>query len=76
MSIITLLNAILGLFSKFVEWGASKKIFKENEAIIVSKILSNAIRDIQIVKETNARLDADFKSNPDRILQDDRFTRD
>lgn len=73
--IVTLLNLVLSLFSTFVEWGKTKKIFKENEAIIVAAILTNAMKEIQLVKETNARLDLEFKSDTSSILRDDQFTR-
>lgn len=76
MQLISLLNALLGLFQSFVAWGQAKKIFKENEAIIVSAILTNALKEIELVKKNNAKLDAEFRANPSSILQDDGFSRD
>lgn len=76
MSIVALVNLVLSLLNKFADWGARTKIFKEDEAIIASKILAKAMEDIKLVKESNARLDAEFRTNPDSILSRDEFTRD
>ena len=75
MSIVALINGVLTLLNYFVQWGQSRKLFKEAEALIVSAILSNALRDINLVKESNARLDAEFKLDPSNIVRDDQFTR-
>ena len=76
MSVIALLNAVLGLLQSFVAWGQAKKIFKENEAIIVATILGNALKEIERVKESNARLDAEFRNDPTSVMRDDGFSRD
>lgn len=50
-------------------------MFKEDEAIIASKILGKALEDLKLVKESNARLDAQFESDPSSIMRPDEFTR-
>jgi len=74
VSALSLINAIFGLLSSLMAWGQAKNVFKANEAIIVSKILENAMKDIQIAKEIAANLDAKFRDDPPSIMQNDEFT--
>lgn len=75
-SILTLLTLVLGILEKFVSWGAQAKVFKENEAIIALHILRKANEDIQRAKVIEDRLNNEFKSDPNKIKQEDEFTRD
>ena len=76
MSIIALINSILGLLQSVVAWGQAKKVFKENEAIIVATILGNALRDIERAKKSDNRLDTEFRNDPTSVMRDDGFSRD
>ena len=74
MSAFSLINAVFNLLSSLIAWGQVRNVFKANEAIIVSRILENAVRDIQLAKEIHQRLDDAFRDNPASVLQPDEFT--
>ena len=74
MSAFSLINAVFNLLSSLIAWGQARNVFKANEAIIVSRILENAVRDIQLAKEIHQRLDDAFRDNPASIVQSDEFT--
>lgn len=74
-SILTLVNTVLGLLSAFVAWGQSKKVFKENEAIIALTILRKSQEDIKRAKVIEDRLNNEFKSDPNAVHTIDEFTR-
>lgn len=74
-SVITLVTLVLTLLNRFVEWGARSKVFKEDEAIIASQVLSRVLKDIEDAKNAREAINREFADDPTSVMQPDEFTR-
>jgi hypothetical protein len=74
-SVITLVTLVLTLLNRFVEWGARSKVFKEDEAIIASQVLTRVLKDIKDAEDARKAINREFADNPDSVMQPDEFTR-
>jgi hypothetical protein len=74
-SALSLVNLVLTLLNSFVQWGARTKVFKEDEAIIASQVLTRVLKDIEDAKNAREAINREFADNPDSVMQPDEFTR-
>ena len=74
-SVITLVTLVLTLLNRFVEWGARSKVFKEDEAIIASQVLTRVLKDIKDAEDARKAINREFADDPDSVMQPDEFTR-
>lgn len=69
--VLTIVNIVLTLLDKFVQWGARTRVFKEDEAIIALTILRKANEDIRKANEAEKRILDDVTNNPTNIVPGD-----
>jgi len=74
-SVITLVTLVLTLLNRFVEWGARSKVFKEDEAIIASQVLTRVLKDIKDAEDARKAINREFADDPDSVMRPDDFTR-
>ncbi len=73
--VLSLVNLVLTLLNRFVEWGARSKVFKEDEALIASQVLVKVTKEIKDAHDIRESVNAEFDSDPSSILQPDEFAR-
>lgn len=73
--VLTIVNIVLTLLDKFVQWGQRTRVFKEDEAIIALTILRNAQRDIDIARKIEKDITSRINNDPTSVVLDDEFTR-
>lgn len=76
VEVLTLVNVILGLLSRFVAWGQAQKLWDEHQSIIALTILKKTQEDIQVARQVENELRAKFDANPDSVSDSDGFRRD